>query len=226
MQAHTDRTEPFERERAHLLALAFRILGSDADAQDVVQEAWLRYARADAEDVRNVAAWLTTVVTRLCLDALRRGREEPREPGVLAEQVGAAQVDPEETVVLASELGEAFTVVLEQLTPPQRVALVLHDVFGTPFDEVARILDTTPLSARRLASRARARLRGSESRPRRDSASARRVVAQFLVAARRCGSVESRLSWPRRAAFRPLRDGRAWQRSTAVRASRSGPNVS
>src|SRR5947208_5160070 len=127
----------FERERPHLLAVAFRILGSDADAQDVVQEAWTRYARANVEDVRNVQAWLTTVVTRLCLDLLRRSREHPREPEELPVTCGAD--DPEQTALLAGELTDAVTVVLDELTPPQRVAFILHDVFGTPFEEIAHI---------------------------------------------------------------------------------------
>ena len=177
-----DRLAVFDRERPHLLAVAFRVLGSDADAQDVVQETWIRYARADVGQLRNAPAWLTTVVTRLCLDVLRRAREYPHQPADLPAVAGGGD-SPEQVAVLAGELTEAFTVVLEELTPPQRVALILHDVFGTPFDEVARILDTTPESAKKLASRARGRVRQPAGAPAADPRTARRVVAAFLRAA-------------------------------------------
>lgn len=159
MDSSADRTAVFHHERPRLLAVAFRVLGSDADAQDVVQEAWIRYARADLGDVRNVPAWLTTVVTRLCLDVLRRAREDPQEPADLPLDPVPGAEGPEGAALLAGELTEAFVVVLDTLTPPQRVALVLHDVFGVPFDEVAHVLDTTPGAAKKLASRARGRVR-------------------------------------------------------------------
>jgi RNA polymerase sigma-70 factor (ECF subfamily) len=193
MDSGVDRAAVFHRERPHLLAVAFRILGSDADAQDAVQEAWIRYARADLGGVRNVAAWLTTVVTRLCLDRLRRCREDPEEPASLRPESTAAHEGPEEVALLACELTEAFAVVLDELTPPQRVALVLHDVFGMPFDEVARVLDTTPGSAKKLASRARGRVRRTTGAPGADpdgSADARRVADAFLRAARQ-GDVDA-----------------------------------
>jgi RNA polymerase sigma factor (sigma-70 family) len=177
------RVAVFGRERPHLLAVAFRILGSDADAQDVVQEAWIRYARADLGHVQNVAAWLTTVVTRLCLDLLRRAREYPRQPTDLPVDPAGDGDSPEQIALLAGELTEAFVIVLDELTPPQRVALVLHDVFGTPFDEVARILDTTPASAKKLASRARGRVRRPVTAADADLRAARRVVSAFLRAA-------------------------------------------
>lgn len=176
-----DRLAVFDRERPHLLAVAFRVLGSDADAQDVVQETWIRYARADAGQLRNAPAWLTTVVTRLCVDVLRRAREYPHQPEDLPAVAGGD--GPEQVAVLAGELTEAFTVVLGELTPPQRVALILHDVFGTPFDEVARILDTTPESAKKLASRARGRVRRPAGLTVADPRTARRVVCAFLRAA-------------------------------------------
>jgi RNA polymerase sigma factor (sigma-70 family) len=180
--ADADRLRDFEHQRRHLLALAFRILGSDADAQDVVQEAWIRYARAATQDVHNVPAWLTTVVARLCLDLLRR-RHEDRLPAEWLLPPADRGTNPEELALLAGELSEAFTLVLDTLTPPQRVALIRHDVFGTPFDEVARILGTTPSSAKKLASRARGRLRGRPTTSNVDPASARRVVSAFLRAA-------------------------------------------
>jgi RNA polymerase sigma-70 factor (ECF subfamily) len=187
------RVATFEAERPHLRAVAFRILGSDADADDVVQEAWIRYDRTVTTDVRNVSAWLTTVVTRLCVDLLRRRRETPREPDHLLDPVTPSDVGPEETALLAGELTAAFTVVLEELTPQQRVALTLHDVFGTPFEEVAHVLDTSLGSAKKLASRARQRVRQRVgSTPASESAHARRVVQAFLTAAQH-GDIDSLL---------------------------------
>ncbi|MCI2416569.1 sigma-70 family RNA polymerase sigma factor [Saccharopolyspora sp. K220] len=184
MDDNTDRDAVFRRERPHLLAVAFRVLGSEADAQDVVQEAWIRYLRVELENIDNVSAWLTTVVTRLCLDLLRRSREYPREPADLPESADDVD-DPEEVALLAGDLTEAMTIVLEELTPPQRVALILHDVFGAPFDEVAHVLGTTPGSAKKLASRARTRVRQSPSTADTDTdpGTARRVVSAFLKAA-------------------------------------------
>ncbi len=183
MENGANRVTVFRRERPHLLAVAFRILGSDADAQDVVQEAWIRFASADIEHIRNQPAWLTTVVTRLCLDLLRRSREYPLEPEHLAATPASRSDNPEEIALLAGELTEAFTVVLDELTPPQRVALILHDVFGTPFDEVAYILGTTPGSAKKLASRARGRVRRRTNAEDVDSNATRGVVSAFLRAA-------------------------------------------
>ncbi len=145
-----DRATIFERERRHLLSVAFRILGSQADAEDVVQETWVRYDREDTRNVQNLAAWLTTVASRLCVDLLRRRRDIPQEDVEVAESRDAGG-DPEQTALLASELTAAFTIVLEELTPPQRVALVLHDAFGVPFEDVAHVLGTTLLSAKKLS---------------------------------------------------------------------------
>ncbi|WP_232667554.1 sigma-70 family RNA polymerase sigma factor [Pseudonocardia sp. TRM90224] len=182
----TDMT--FQRERRQLLAIAFRILGSTADAEDIVQEAWIRYARADLDTIENVAAWLTTVVTRLCLDVLRRAHEQPAElPDEPDDGSG-----PAETALLASELTSAFVVVMERLTPPQRVALIMHDVFGAPFDEIAHVLDTTPGSAKKLASRARGRVRGATAPATADPGATREVVGAFLHAAQR-GDVDALL---------------------------------
>jgi len=178
-----DRVTVFRREHSHLLAVAFRILGSDADAQDVVQEAWIRYARADVEHVHNEPAWLTTVVTRLCLDLLRRSREYPLESVDVPAASADSSDNPEEIALLAGELTEAFTILLDELTPPQRVALILHDVFGTPFEEVAHILGTTPGSAKKLASRARGRIRRPTGAGGVDPSAAREVVSAFLRAA-------------------------------------------
>jgi RNA polymerase sigma factor (sigma-70 family) len=184
------RAAVFARERAHLRSVAFRILASEADADDVVQEAWIRYDRANTRDVRNLPAWLTTVVTRLCVDLLRRRREVPQDPDDHVDRPAPRDEEPEEVALLAGELTAAFTLVLEELTPPQRVALTLHDVFGAPFEEVAQVLETSVDSAKKLASRARYRVRqridnaphGSLAG---ESVQARRVVDAFLVAARR-----------------------------------------
>jgi RNA polymerase sigma factor (sigma-70 family) len=180
-----DRAAVFGRERRQLLAVAFRILGSDADAQDVVQEAWLRYAGADLGGVRNVAAWLTTVVTRLCLDVLRRARESPCAPAELPETGRPGPGGhPEEAALLAGELTAAFVLLLDELTPQQRVALVLHDVFGSPFAEVGHVLGTSAGSAKKLASRARERLRRPQPVRPPGAGAARAVVEAFLRAAR------------------------------------------
>jgi RNA polymerase sigma factor (sigma-70 family) len=183
-----ERLATFEKERPHLLCVAFRILGSELDAEDVVQEAWIRYAQADRSQVQNLAAWLTTVVSRLCLDALRRRRVVPRTSSDLLLVPESEGHDPEAVVLLGSELIAAFMLLLDELSPPQRVALVLHDGFGVPFEEVAHVLGTSPGSAKKLASRARGRLRqrgGSGGvTPRSDTLDeVQRVVQAFMLAA-------------------------------------------
>ena len=176
----TERVAAFERERLHLLSVAFRILGSESDAEDVVQETWIKFDGTDTSHVQNVSAWLTTVATRLCLDALRRRREIPQEA---TELPGDSDNAPEEIALLADELTAAFVIVLEELTPPQRVALVLHDAFRVSFEEVAHILGTTVASAKELASRVRGRVRRRAVAFAENTAKARQVVA-FLHAAR------------------------------------------
>jgi RNA polymerase sigma-70 factor (ECF subfamily) len=180
----------FERERRHLLAIAFRILGSQTEAEDVVQDTWLRFASADTSEVRNLPAWLTKVATRLCLDVLRRRREIPQEATPLRDD---SRESPEEVALLADELSAAFVVVLEELTPPQRVALVLHDAFGVPFDDIAHTLETSVTSAKKFASRARARVRERVKAPPQDVEQARCVVEAFLDATR-CGDTERLVS--------------------------------
>ncbi len=147
----------FQRERPHLLSVAFRILGSESDAEDVVQDTWIKFSLADTDAVRNISAWLTTVATRVCLDMLRRRREISLE----AELSQDMRDEPQEAALLAEELTAAFVVVLDELTPAQRVALVLHDAFGATFEEIARILGINSVSAKKLASRARGRVRRS-----------------------------------------------------------------
>ena len=181
-------TEEFERHRAHLRAVAYRMLGSMSEAEDAVQEAWLRLARADADAVSNLGGWLTTVVARVALDMLRarRARREDYLGSWLPEPVVSVETgdDPEHEALLADSVGLALLVVLDTLAPAERLAFVLHDMFGVPFDEIAPIVDRSPAAARQLASRARRRVRGATPVPEPDLAQQRRVVDAFLAAAR------------------------------------------
>src|SRR5436305_3106458 len=151
--------ERFEQHREHLNRVAYRMLGSSGEAEDAVQEAWLRLNRSDAEAVANLGGWLTTVVARVCLDMLRARRARATEP--MLEPVVSVDDGPEEQALLADSVGVALLVVLETLTPAERLAFVLHDMFAVPFDEIAAILERTPDAARQLASRARRRVRGA-----------------------------------------------------------------
>jgi RNA polymerase sigma-70 factor, ECF subfamily len=173
--------ERFEAERGRLRGLAYRMLGSAAEADDAVQEAWLRLSRVDSVD--NLAAWLTTVVSRVCLDVLR-SRKARREEPVESLPEPAAEADPAGEVELAESVGRALLVVLAALGPAERVAFVLHDLFAVPFDRIAPVLDRTPVAAKKLASRARQRVRGASPLPPADVARHRRVVDAFLAAAR------------------------------------------
>ncbi|WP_183344299.1 RNA polymerase sigma factor SigJ [Conexibacter arvalis] len=179
--------ERFEADRTHLRAVAFRMLGSVAEADDAVQEAWMRLDRAGADGVRNLTGWLTTVVGRVCLDMLRSRtarREEPLGPHVPDPLVGREdRSDPEHEALLADSVGLALLVVLEQLDPAERLAFVLHDMFAVPFDEIAPIVGRSPDAARQLASRARRRVRGQAPPPDPDVGEQRRVVDAFLAAA-------------------------------------------
>ncbi|WP_275466440.1 sigma-70 family RNA polymerase sigma factor [Streptomyces noursei] len=180
--------ERFERERPRLRAVAYRMLGSVAEADDTVQDAWLRLSRSEAEHIDNLSGWLTTVVTRECLHQLRsrrRRREDPLVEHLPDPIVRAEDPDPEQEALLADAVSLALLVVLERLTPAERLAFVLHDMFDLPFDEIARIVDRTPAAARKLASRARRRVSGAEiPRPDPDLARQRKVVAAFYAAAR------------------------------------------
>jgi RNA polymerase sigma-70 factor (ECF subfamily) len=175
--------ERFEAHRPNLRAVANRMLGSVSEADDVVQEAWLRLARSDARRIDNLGGWLTTVVGRLCLDVLR-ARGSRREQPLSEPPVVAAGTDPEQEALLADSVGLALLVVLETLTPAERLAFVLHDMFAIPFEEIAAILDRSPSAAKMLASRARRRVRGAPT-PEADLAAQRTVVEAFLAAARR-----------------------------------------
>jgi RNA polymerase sigma-70 factor (ECF subfamily) len=176
----------FEDHRGHLRAVAYRMLGSISEADDVVQEAWLRLARAETGDVANLRGWLTTVVARLCLDALRarRARREDLAGFELPEPIVGSPTapDPEQQILLADSVGLAMLVVLEQLSPPERLAFVLHDVFAMPFEAIAPIVDRSPPATRQLASRARRKVRGSAPRPDADLARQHEVVDAFVRA--------------------------------------------
>lgn len=158
----------FERERPRLTAIATRLLGSAADADDAVQETWLRLARTDASTIDNLDAWLTTVVSRVSLDVLRtprRTREHSWQVEPWREEPVATEKDPAEQVAESDRISTALLVLLETLSPAERIAFVLHDVFGESFDEIAIVLDRSPAAARQLASRARRRVRGAEEKP-------------------------------------------------------------
>jgi RNA polymerase sigma factor (sigma-70 family) len=178
----------FEDNRTHLRAVAYRMLGSVSEADDAVQESWLRLSRADTSGVENLRAWLTTVVARVCLDKLRSRdsrREVPFGPHVPDPIVSHADgVDPEHEALLADSVGLALLVVLETLGPAERLAFVLHDMFAVPFDEIAPIVGRSPAAARQLASRARRRVQGASPEPDVDMARQREIVDAFLAAAR------------------------------------------
>jgi len=181
-----DLAEQFDQHREHLTRVAYRMLGSSAEAEDAVQEAWFRLARSDANAVANLGGWLTTVVARVCLDQLRarRARREESVDDWLPEPVVSLDEGPEEQALLADSVGVALLVVLETLTPAERLAFVLHDMFAVPFSEIAEILERTPDAVRQLASRARRRVRGAAPKPDPDLARQREVVAAFLAASR------------------------------------------
>ena len=180
--------EQFEQFRPHLQAVAYRMLGSVTEADDALQEAWLRLSRADTGDVANLGGWLTTVVGRVCLDLLRarRSRQEDSVGSWLPEPIVSLddETDPEQEALLADSVGLALLVVLETLTPAERLAFVLHDMFGVPFEEIAPIVGRTPDAARQLASRGRRRVRGAAPSADADLAYQREVVDAFLAASR------------------------------------------
>jgi RNA polymerase sigma factor (sigma-70 family) len=178
----------FEEHRAHLRAVAYRLLGSPSEAEDAVQDAWLRLSRADRSDVENLGGWLTTVVARVCLNRLQARtsrREEPLDAHLPEPIVSEAEgTDPEHEVLLADAVGPALLVVLDTLAPAERLAFVLHDVFAVSFEEIAAIVDRSPAAARQLASRARRRVQGADTTPDADLSRQRTLVDAFLAAAR------------------------------------------
>jgi RNA polymerase sigma-70 factor (ECF subfamily) len=180
--------ERFEANRGHLRAVAYQMLGSLSEADDAVQEAWLRLSRSDPSRIDNLGGWLTTVVARVCLDMLRSRTSRHEEPlgthlpePIISPEEG---VDPEDQALLADSIGLALLVVLETLGPAERLAFVLHDMFGVPFEEIAPIVDRSPTAARQLASRARRRVRGAAPTPDTDLSRQRAVVDAFMAAAR------------------------------------------
>jgi RNA polymerase sigma factor (sigma-70 family) len=189
--------DAFEAHRPHLHAVATRILGSRAEADDALQEAWIRIDRADTSEVDNIGGWLTTVVSRVCLsmlDARKRRREDALEAGRLPDPVitlaDDTAPDPEGEALAADAVGAALLVVLETLQPAERLAFVLHDIFAVPFEDIALIVDRSPTAARQLASRARRRVRGAN----RDALSADRRIVDAFLAASRDGDFEALLA--------------------------------
>ena len=179
--------EQFEQHRAHLRAVAYRMLGSASEAEDAVQESWIRLGRAEVSDVENLRGWLTTVVARVCLDQLRTRtsrREDPLDAHVPDPVISRADRDPESDALLADSVGLALLVVLERLEPAERLAFVLHDVFGMTFEEIAPVVDRSPVATRQLASRARRRVQGQAPTSDTDWQQQRRVLDAFLAAAR------------------------------------------
>ncbi len=176
--------ERFEASRGHLRAVAFRMLGSTNEADDAVQESWLRLAGTDASGVENLRAWLTTVVARICLDMLRARKTRREEPiGVDVEAI-ASDDDAEREALIADSVGVAMLVVLEALAPAERVAFVLHDMFNLPFDDIAKVISRSPAAARQLASRARRRVQGEPATAQADRGQQRQLVEAFLAASR------------------------------------------
>lgn len=188
MDEHEWLAERFKENRTHLRAVAYRMLGSLSEADDAVQEAWLRLSRSDPSGVENVGGWLTTVVARVCLNmlALRKSRrEEPLDAHVPEPIVSREDgTDPEHEALLADSVGLALLVVLDTLAPAERLAFVLHDMFAVPFDEIAPIIERSPAAARQLASRARRRVQGTAAVPDTDLSRQREVVDAFFAAAR------------------------------------------
>jgi RNA polymerase sigma-70 factor (ECF subfamily) len=178
-------TEQFEQSRSHLHAVAYRMLGSSAEAEDAVQDAWLRVSRSDTSTVQNMRGWLTTIVSRICLDILRarQARREELTDDWLSITLAASD-DPQDEALLADSVGLALLVVLDTLSPPERLAFVLHDMFGMPFEEIAPIVARNVDATRQLASRARRRVRGAGEPQVESVAEQRRVVEAFLKASR------------------------------------------
>jgi RNA polymerase sigma factor (sigma-70 family) len=189
---HEQLARQFEQNRGHLRAVAYRMLGSVAEAEDAVQEAWLRLSRTDVSDVGNLAGWLTTVVSRVCLDLLRSRksrREDSLDTYVPDPIIG--ELGPEDEAVHADAIGLALLVVLETLSPAERLAFVLHDMFGVGFDEIATIVDKSPAATRQLASRARRRVQGAPASD--GDVSRQRVIVEAFMAASRGGDFEALL---------------------------------
>lgn len=186
--------ERFEADRARLHGVAYRLLGSAGEADDAVQEAWLRLSRADTGDVENLSGWLTTVVARVCLDMLRSRRSRREEPLTQERDTLPDAADPEHEAVLAESVGLAMLAVLQRLPPAERVAFVLHDVFGVSFDEIASIVGRSPGAARQLASRGRRRVKGASARGSAEGMEHHRAVVEAFFRASRDGDLTGLLA--------------------------------
>jgi RNA polymerase sigma factor (sigma-70 family) len=186
MAEHDGLAERFEASRRHLRGVAYRMLGSPSEAEDAVQEAWLRLSRSDTSEVENLGGWLTTVVARVCLDMLRSRKSRREEPldSRPPDEIASGGDSPEHGRLMADSVGLAMLVVLETLTPVERVAFVLHDIFDLPFEDIAPIVGRTPVAARQLASRARRRVQGAPAAPDADRTRQREIVDAFLAASR------------------------------------------
>jgi RNA polymerase sigma-70 factor (ECF subfamily) len=191
MNEHDLLAAEFEKNRSHLRGVAYRMLGSLSEADDAVQEAWLKVNRSASSEIENLGGWLTTVVARVCLDMLRarNARREDALEAQIPEPVASRDarkpsLDPEQETMLAESVGLALLVVLDTLAPPERISFVLHDLFAVPFEEIAVILDRSPAATRQLASRARRRIQGADTAASADLASQRKAVDAFLAALR------------------------------------------
>jgi RNA polymerase sigma-70 factor (ECF subfamily) len=186
--------ERFEADRARLRGIAYRLLGSTGEADDAVQEAWLRLSRSDTSDVSNLSGWLTTVVSRVCLDMLRSRRSRREDPLPEDAELSPDTADPEREAVLAESVGIAMLAVLQRLGPAERVAFVLHDVFGVSFDEIATIVGRSPVAARQLASRARRRVHGASDESRAADLARHRDIVEAFFRASRAGDFQGLLA--------------------------------
>lgn len=180
----------FEESRSHLEGVAFRLLGSKGEADDAIQEAWIRVNRADTQSIDNFGGWLTTIVSRICLDMLRSRKIRKEEPIPVSYEEAVTTQSPEEEILLANAMGPALVVVLETLTPPERVAFVLHDLFDIEFEQIANVLNKSEVATRQLASRARTKVRGAKSESKKESD--QKIVSAFLAASR-SGNLEGLL---------------------------------
>ena len=186
--------EQFDAERARLQAVAYRMLGSTSEADDAVQEAWLRLSRTDVAEVENLGGWLTTVVARVCLDMLRARRSRREDPLPPDSAIMPSAADPEHETLLAESVGSALLVVLQRLAPAERVAFVLHDLFGVSFEEIAGIVGRSPVAARQLASRARRRVQGSADDDHATDLARHQTIVEAFFRASRGGDFEALLS--------------------------------
>lgn len=186
--------ERFEAERARLQAVAYRMLGSASEADDAIQEAWLRLSRADTTEVENLSGWLTTVVARVCLDMLRSRKSRREEPLTAEGEILPDGADPEHEALLAESVGSALLVVLQRLAPAERVAFVLHDMFGVSFEEIAGIVGRSPVAARQLASRARRRVQGAADDDHAADLARHQAIVEAFFRASRDGDLQALLA--------------------------------